>query len=437
MSDLSTRASGRLRPGPASTPAVFERILTGYDGTERSAAAVRQAALLRPGSGRVLSVAVCDRRWWPLPEQARHMLAGLERSLGRPAWLETRVVEGSAAATLGQLADRLKATLLAVGAPRGGRLRSLVAADVATALLHQAPCSVLVARPRPGRRPATVVVGVDGSEHAFEALAVARALAGVLEAPLRPLVAGESAVAPGPELLALASEAEFDLRPAVETLVGAVGPDDLLVVGSRGLSGVPALGSVSERVAHDACCSVLVVRSRPDEPWPVAEERPRAGRPLRVADAMSRGVVCVPESRSVREAAALLLDGSAEVLAVTDGRGRPIGLLTAAGLPAVRVARVAETSLDWPQFLGEPVWSETELAAMYGAAGRRPVGEFVHRWAVEVREGDTIMRAAELLARHRLTHLPVVRGHRLVGTISAAALFRSAVHGAAPTRHPP
>jgi nucleotide-binding universal stress UspA family protein len=34
-----------------------------------------------------------------------------------------------------------------------------------------------------------------------------------------------------------------------------------LVVGSRGLGGVRALGSVSERVAHRAPVSVLVVRS--------------------------------------------------------------------------------------------------------------------------------------------------------------------------------
>ena len=34
----------------------------------------------------------------------------------------------------------------------------------------------------------------------------------------------------------------------------------LVVVGSRGLGGVKALGSVSERVAHLAPCSVLVAR---------------------------------------------------------------------------------------------------------------------------------------------------------------------------------
>jgi nucleotide-binding universal stress UspA family protein len=47
----------------------------------------------------------------------------------------------------------------------------------------------------------------------------------------------------------------------VETLVTASMYADLLVVGSRGLHGLRALGSVSERVAHEAKSSVLVVRS--------------------------------------------------------------------------------------------------------------------------------------------------------------------------------
>ncbi len=39
---------------------------------------------------------------------------------------------------------------------------------------------------------------------------------------------------------------------------------DLVVVGSRGLRGIRALGSVSERVAHEALCPVLVVRGGDD-----------------------------------------------------------------------------------------------------------------------------------------------------------------------------
>jgi nucleotide-binding universal stress UspA family protein len=40
-----------------------------------------------------------------------------------------------------------------------------------------------------------------------------------------------------------------------------IGEDaDIVVVGSRGLQGGRALGSVSERVAHQANCSVIVLR---------------------------------------------------------------------------------------------------------------------------------------------------------------------------------
>ena len=46
----------------------------------------------------------------------------------------------------------------------------------------------------------------------------------------------------------------------VRALVEASSCADLLVVGSRGLHGPRALGSVSERVAHKATCSVLVTR---------------------------------------------------------------------------------------------------------------------------------------------------------------------------------
>ncbi|MEX2210983.1 MAG: universal stress protein [Gaiellaceae bacterium] len=43
---------------------------------------------------------------------------------------------------------------------------------------------------------------------------------------------------------------------------------DLVVVGSRSLRGIRSLGSVSERVAHESLCSVLVVRQgKEKESW--------------------------------------------------------------------------------------------------------------------------------------------------------------------------
>ena len=47
----------------------------------------------------------------------------------------------------------------------------------------------------------------------------------------------------------------------VAALTAASAAADLLVVGSRGMHGIRALGSVSERVAHRAECSTLIVRA--------------------------------------------------------------------------------------------------------------------------------------------------------------------------------
>ena len=126
-------------------------------------------------------------------------------------------------------------------------------------LLHGAPCSVLIARQPRDREafPAAIVCGVDGSSESELALACARELAERFKAILRVVTAlrGKTvSLAPGVEGL--------DDHP-VDALVAAGASADLVVLGSRGLHGLRALGSVSERVAHQSPCSVLVVRPAP------------------------------------------------------------------------------------------------------------------------------------------------------------------------------
>jgi len=130
-------------------------------------------------------------------------------------------------------------TLVAVGSYGAGRARGIVIGSTATELVHKAPCSVLVARKPLKDFPGPIAVGVDGSKEAAAADAVAGALAKRFGARLERLE---------------------NLPHPVSGLVDAAVEAELLVVGSRGLHGVRALGSVSERVAHEARCSVLVVR---------------------------------------------------------------------------------------------------------------------------------------------------------------------------------
>lgn len=256
---------------PVASTFVFERVLCGIDETPESLEAARQASRLRAPRGSLVLVAVAHtgaaiHAGFSAVPFAAKILAESQAGLGRAAaalpHARPRLVRGRPVAVLLAEIEREEATLVALGSHGRHRVAGLVFGSAATTILHYAPCSVLVARPQrsgdgPPRR---IVLGVDGSPDAAAAAAVARELRDRFEAELR-VVTGLG----GKKLDAdLVSErypaAEFDPRPPMDALVDAAGAADLLVVGSRGLHGWRALGSVSERVAHRAPCSVLVVR---------------------------------------------------------------------------------------------------------------------------------------------------------------------------------
>ena len=122
---------------------------------------------------------------------------------------------------------------------------------------------MLVARAAERPWPRSIVVGIDGSDGSLAAAAVAQDVAARTGSTVRLLVArGASPADVATEAL---TDSGYDLafsdEKPVPALLEAARDADLLVVGSRGLTGLRALGSVSERVAHHAPCSLLVVRA--------------------------------------------------------------------------------------------------------------------------------------------------------------------------------
>lgn len=269
----------------------FQSVVCGIDGTREAFEAARQAARIAGPDGRLVLVAAThfldaiSGHWGPEPVVrntletpqrdlaalneavavlARDSLGWAQRQVRDVGSVETRVVTGRAYEELRDEAARTRATLIAVGAHGGRRLIGAALGGVATMLLHDAPTSVLVARPPfdPVAFPSRVVVGFDGSDAALHALAVA---AGLCEDPGRDLTVIIATHDVGIDLDELVQRAaphqvRVDRHRPVEALVDAASRADLLVVGSRGVGGLRALGSVSERVAHRAASSVLVVR---------------------------------------------------------------------------------------------------------------------------------------------------------------------------------
>lgn len=262
--------------------ATFARIVCGINGSRADAETVRQAALLSGSEGRLELVCVLDTRGYGLTEQASIAPARAETAIkhacdcAKEMGVTTRhsIVHGpSPWESLAHVAA--DADLLVLGSRGGSRAGGIVLGSVATEAVHRAELPVLIARPAPGTPfPERILLASDGSEGSQAAADLAVTIARVHGSELTLFTAGEDETAEQRHRLAqqaaqivLATGREpivaSGAAPAREAIAEHAARErpSLVVVGSSGKAGVRALGSVSEHVAHDVACSVLVART--------------------------------------------------------------------------------------------------------------------------------------------------------------------------------
>jgi nucleotide-binding universal stress UspA family protein len=256
---------------------IFTRVVVGIDGSQQALETARQAALLEDVDGRLtlfsawdIAPTIIGGSGTEIPyyfdEELQRLTAEKALQAARdyvaPYTAATgKLVRGTPVAALLEEIEREEDTLIAIGSSGTGRLLGIVEGVVATEIIHKAPCSVLVARAAEAVFPRRVVVGVDGSAESAAAYAAARYIRERFSAELHAVVAwGGKGI--NERLVATIVGGDHDDRrePPAEALIAASENADLVIVGSRGLHGLRALGSVSERVAHNARCSTLVVR---------------------------------------------------------------------------------------------------------------------------------------------------------------------------------
>jgi nucleotide-binding universal stress UspA family protein len=179
------------------------------------------------------------------------------------------------------LAESQHHELMVLGSHGGSRAGGIFLGSTATKAAHETSRTLLVARKTgAGWRdfPARILLASDGSAGSW---AAARATARIAlargsrvdvlyvpneAAPGRRRTVGEQAIAIQDLSGVEPTLADGDGHVA-ERIVDVARSErsSLIAIGRRGVKGVRALGSVSERVAHRAGCSVLIVPPGEDE----------------------------------------------------------------------------------------------------------------------------------------------------------------------------
>lgn len=257
---MSVEAERGPTQAPASPafPSVACVVTPGVDDLE----AVSQAAALAEG-GRLTLIDAHPRG----AETLARVTAAWSIAAGHGLQPQVRVIHAPPTApTVHMLAASHDLLVVAAGAADDGGL--------ARAAVLQAPVPVLVVRPRSDGAAVTerILAAVDGSPEAAAALAAAHEIGRRHGSAVAALVPGPGTGPPAMIVVDLERETLAEHLPllvsaptgAVDAIVDTVMLHDptLLVMGSRGLSGIAALASVSARVAERVACSVLVVRPR-------------------------------------------------------------------------------------------------------------------------------------------------------------------------------
>jgi nucleotide-binding universal stress UspA family protein len=263
--------------------APFARILCAVNGSRPSLVAIAQALALAGTEGEVRFIAVCNVRGVGATEMAGLGVHHAEDAIDRARRQAREAGVRATAEVLHRpdprrtiLEEARSSDLLVLGTHTHSRAEGILLGGSAALALHACEVPVLVARRtlRDRLLGSHVLLASDGSPRMRHAAEVAGAIAR-RDGGYATLIHASAVGAPQIKR-ELAQEAT-DLYAATGTepvvLTEAGRPADvivaageryeatLIVVGSRGLSGLRALASVSERVGSRARCPVLVMRT--------------------------------------------------------------------------------------------------------------------------------------------------------------------------------
>ena len=137
---------------------------------------------------------------------------------------------------------------------------------------------------------------------------------------------------------------------------------------------------------------------------------------MKASDVMTRRVLTVEPSASVLKAIGLMLQNRISGLPVVDTKGVLVGLVTEGDFLRRTETTTEKRRPRWLEFLVGP----GRLADEYVKTHARKVDEIMTREPRTITEDTPLEDIVQIMERHKIKRLPVMRGKQLVGIVSQA-----------------
>ncbi|MGC8835221.1 MAG: CBS domain-containing protein [Armatimonadota bacterium] len=143
---------------------------------------------------------------------------------------------------------------------------------------------------------------------------------------------------------------------------------------------------------------------------------------LTARDVMTRDVVTIPETASLRDAVHVLVNHEISGAPVVDESGNVVGMLSEAD---ILDERKREAALPRVALFGVSIIPDDSLRRAYEEGMSLQVKDVMTKKVISVEEDTSVKEIARLMVRHRINRVPVIKDRRLVGIVARDDILRA------------
>jgi CBS domain-containing protein len=144
---------------------------------------------------------------------------------------------------------------------------------------------------------------------------------------------------------------------------------------------------------------------------------------MKAKDVMTRKIISVAPEATILQAARLMLQHHISGLPVIDRAGQLVGILSEGDFLRRRETQTVRRRSRWLEFLMGP----GRIAAEYVHSHASKVSEAMTTDVQSVSEDTPLEEVVEMMERHRIKRVPVMRGGMMVGIVTRSNLIHAMV----------